>query len=458
MRALRFLAVAAIVSTSVAAPVFAQSTTSPEPPSTGDSSPLFPVAPVATPVTPPTRDEQKTAEGATPSGGLVFEYDKGFVMRSRDRAYVLRVGGYAQVLARFFPADKNQALVDQVVARTLRPTIEGTVYRYFDLRLQPDFGLGKAIIQDAYADVHFVPWLRVRIGKMKSPFGLERLLPETGLSFVERGLPTQLVPNRDLGLQVHGSVLDGVIDYALGGFNGVPDGGSGDGDSSDGKDVVGRVFIRPLRPLRIKLLGDIGVGMAASYGSRKGTFENPDLPALKTAGAATFFSYKVGTALEKTTIANGSNWRLAPQAAAYIGPVGVIGEYVRTHQALSLDKAKGAETLSAWQIAGNGVIGGAASAEGAQPKHGVGDGGWGAIEIVARYGQLDASQQAFREGLTNSPKSAHRVQAFAVGAGYVLNRALKTQVHFERSVFAGGAAKGDRPTENAILWLVQGIL
>ena len=45
-----------------------------------------------------------------------------------------------------------------------------------------------------------------------------------------------------------------------------------------------------------------------------------------------------------------------------------------------------------------------------------------------------------------------------VGAGYVLNRALKTQVHFERSAFAGGAAKGDRPTENAILWLVQGIL
>lgn len=389
---------------------------------------------------------------------LVAEYDEGFSLRTQDGAYRLRIGGYAQILGRAFVDDPTKKLTDQVVARSLRPTIEGTVFRYFDLRLQPDFGNGKAIIQDAYVDVHAVPWLRVRIGKMKAPFGLERLMPETGLSFVERALPTQLAPNRDLGLQVHGSIENGTIEYAFGGFDGVPDGGSVDGDSGDGKDVVGRIFARPLRPTGVALLRDIGVGFAASYGSRSGTLDSPDVPTLKTAGQATFFSYKTGTTLDKTTVADGANDRFGPQAAAYVGPVGVWFEYFRTRQALELGTKKARSRMYSWQLAGSFVIGGDASSDGAKPKRSVGEGGFGAGEIVGRYSELGTGDGVFQAGFADATKSASKARSFVVGANYVLNRNFKVQLDFERTTFVGGAKSGNRATENAFLLLAQGVL
>ncbi len=396
--------------------------------------------------------------GASAARELLVVYDRGFVVESRDGAYVLRLGGYAQIEGKAFVGDTAHALPDQIVARSLRPTIEGTVFRYVDLRLQPDFGQGKAIIQDGYADVHFVPWARVRVGKMKSPFGLERLQAETDLSFVERALPTQLAPNRDLGLQIHGSVADGAFDYAVGGFDGVADGGSTDGDVSDGKDVTGRLFARPLRATGIRWLRDVGVGFAASYGQRLGSSTSPDLPSLKTSGGATFFGYRAGSTIAKTVIANGANLRLSPQASAFVGPVGAWFELVRSRQEVSLGRTRGAETLTAWQIAGTVVIGGEASWEGARPRRAVGEGGFGAAEIVARYGRFDARPEGFSGGFVDPTRSARRVQAFAVGVNYLFHRSLKLQLDVERSVFGGGASVGDRAIENALLALVQAVL
>jgi len=39
------------------------------------------------------------------------------------------------------------------------------------------------------------------------------------LLFVERGLPTALVPNRDVGVMLHGKILDGVLAYQAGSTN-----------------------------------------------------------------------------------------------------------------------------------------------------------------------------------------------------------------------------------------------
>ena len=48
---------------------------------------------------------------------------------------------------------------------------------------------------------------KFRFGKFKPPVGLERLVSDSDMLFVERALPTDLVPNRDVGVQVYGENL-----------------------------------------------------------------------------------------------------------------------------------------------------------------------------------------------------------------------------------------------------------
>src|SRR3569833_791775 len=97
-----------------------------------------------------------------------------------------------------------------------------------------------------------------------TPFGLERLQQEQYLLCVERGLPQNLVPDRDIGAALHGTIGDGWLVYEADIFNGTIDGGNVDGDNNDGKDWVFRVFNRPQRHERRQRAR--GVGFAATYG------------------------------------------------------------------------------------------------------------------------------------------------------------------------------------------------
>ena len=116
------------------------------------------------------------------------------------------------------------------------------------------------------------------MGKFKSPVGLERLQSATALAFVERAYPTALVPNRDVGVMLHGNLAGGVVAYAAGVFNGAPDGGSVDLDLADGKDVAGRLFLSPFKRGGGALEG-LGFGIAGTTGKQTGA-----LPAYRSGG------------------------------------------------------------------------------------------------------------------------------------------------------------------------------
>lgn len=165
----------------------------------------------------------------------------GFSVRSADTNFVIKLRGYVQADGRWF-ADDNVAggVNDQFLLRRVRPIIEGTVFKNYDYRIMLDFpsnvGIGAAnngLLQDAYLTGRFYPWLNVTVGKIKEPVGLERLQSGANLLFAERAYPTQLLPNRDLGIQLGGTLFDTKLEYAVGVFNGVAHGGSGDADAAD---------------------------------------------------------------------------------------------------------------------------------------------------------------------------------------------------------------------------------
>ena len=369
----------------------------------------------------------------------------GFVIQSEHGAYRLRVAGYVQLNARFYLGDQAQATTDSFLLRRARPIFQGTVANRFDFYLDPDFGLGQAALLDGYLDARFSPALRLRAGKFKAPFGFERLQSGSALWFIERGLPTGLAPNRDLGVQVHGEGAGGTVAYAAGVFNGVADGGSADSDTGDGKDLAGRIWLRPFGRRLGKSVRNLGFGFAVTHGKHEGA-----LPSYKSGGQLTFFSYAAGVA------AAGTRTRVSPQASWTMGPVGVFGEWVQSSQEARKNATTPPVRLThrAWQAALAILLTGEDAGFGnVKPRRPFEPGkGLGAIEAAVRVNGFDIDADAFAAGLADPARSAQTARAWGVDLNWHLNRHLKYSAHFERTTFSGGAAAvGNRQPENALL-------
>jgi phosphate-selective porin OprO/OprP len=370
----------------------------------------------------------------------------GFVIQSDDGAFRLRISGYAQGDGRFYLDDEDDLGTSTFLLRRVRPIVSGTLGRIFEFNITPDFGGGTPALQDAYLDARPSAKLRLRVGKFKAPVGLERLQSATALFFVERGFTSVLTPNREVGVQVHGELGGGVAAYALGVFDGAPDGGSVDVDSNDAKDVAGRLFLQPFRKSASPSLQGIGVGIAATTGEQEGA-----LPSFRSPGQLTIFSYATGVA------ADGTRTRFVPQASYAAGPLRLLGEYVRSSQ----DVRRGSDAFrvsnEAWQVAATFLLTGEAAVGGVvSPRRPFGeDKGRGAFEVAARYTELDVDDAVFTHGLADRARSARKARAVAFGLNWYATKNVKYVANYERTQFDGGRAGGDRKTENALLFRAQ---
>lgn len=412
--------------------------------------------------------DQEAASDKAKTAPTVSVGANGLVLRSADTNFVLKLGVHLQADARFFPDTANApGNHDTFLLRKVRPLIEGTVYDRFDYRLMLDFASGinsgtgnNGFVQDAYVNARIFPELQIRAGKLKPPVGLERLQNDVDVRFIERAFPTLLVPNRDVGVQVHGKLWDGVVNYAAGVFNGVPDGGSGDIETTDGeKEMAARVFVEPFRRTDIRPLKGLGVGVAGTLGSQQGA-----LSSYVTPGQQRFFSYLsgAGTGAAPTVSAAGDHWRLSPQAYYYWGPFGVLGEYVLSSQELSR-VAGGAPTYAtaknrAWQVAATYFLTGEDNSYGAiTPRRpfSLGGAGWGAWELRARVSQLSVDDAVFPL-LANPATSPSQGTEFGVGLSWYLSRNVKLMLDYEQTGFRGGDANPlTSKGEKAVMGRVQ---
>src|SRR5438132_610918 len=195
----------------------------------------------ASPATEPLAGPSLDHSGKGGEGGrsILAGWDKGFFMRSADKAFDLRITGQIQADYRAFLDVGDRADVDTFLVRRARLGIEATVFEYYEFRLLPDFGQGQSRVQDAYLNVHYVDWLQVEAGRFKQPVSYEQLIQDRFVPTAERSLIDQIVPSRDAGLMVHGQKLFGNrFDYALAVANGTI---NGDADTSDHKDFSGRL-------------------------------------------------------------------------------------------------------------------------------------------------------------------------------------------------------------------------
>jgi phosphate-selective porin OprO/OprP len=387
----------------------------------------------------------------------------GFSIRSADGAYQLRIRGYFHADARTYFGDEAKTLTTDFLIRRARPVIEATVARYYSLRIMPDFGGSAPTVFDAYFEAQWVPQFGVRAGKFKPPVGLERLQSATDMKFVERGFPTNLVPNRDVGLQVQGALGLGVLEYQAGIFAGTPDLGSGNGDVADGKELAARLFLVPFAKSAGKGPVDLGIGIAATTSDEEGSTAATSLPSYRSPAQATAFRYRSSSAtpVTGTVFADGRRTRIAPQAYLNRGPFGLLAEYTVVRQSVARDTgvSRTNDRLShrAWQVSGSWFLTGETNSfKTVTPKQGFDPKGpgRGAFELVARYGQIEFDEDAFPR-YADPTASVEKAKAWAVGVNWHFTRNVKFGINYEQTSFEGGAASGDRPGEKVVFTRFQ---
>ncbi len=384
--------------------------------------------------------KQKAAPTVTAS-------DKGFGVKSADGQFEYRLRGLVHFDYRSFDGSAPASTIyDGFLARRIRPTFEGTVFGKYGFRFTPEFaesGDGSATsgisqnktrVIDAYLDARFDPAYSFRFGKFKPFVGLERLQSGSDIKFIERSyVSNNILPNRDFGLSLYGEALDKKLNYAVGYFNGVKDGGENftSQDENNHKDFAARVFSTPFAGTDSALSG-LGLGIAGTWSQDS---NSNSLGSYKTAGRAyNFFAYT-------GTTSNGRRERIAPQAYYYNGPLGIIAEYAAVKQDVikTSNSATASLTNSAWQIATSYLLTGEdASFKGVKPyspfKSGA-EGGWGAFELLARYQENNIDRDAVTFANTTNGY-ALGAKTWGIGLNWYLNEASRFSFNLERTKFS----------------------
>lgn len=439
--------------------------------------------------------------------------DKGVSIKKGD--FELKFKAFVQADLRTYLDDYNPANTtetattnrnglysnDTVTFRRIRPTFEGSFGKLVGFRLTPEFagnGSGDAAsIVDAYVDLKFSPAATLRAGKVKGPVGLERIQSGGAITFVERGFPTELAPNRDLGIQLQGELFSSTVNYTLGYYNGTADGRDvAASDSDNRKEIGARLFLEPFKNEPSFFQG-LGFGIGSSFGTKdQGAFNaggaNNFLPRIRTPGQLQVFSYTTAaTAATATTAgstgiyADGDHTRLSPQLYFYRNSFGLLSEYITSEQELSQGfVAAGAGSTpsatttqklknEAWQVAVSYVLTGEdASFRGVtklnQPFT-IGGPGWGAFEVAARYGKLEIDDEAFDAvtdgGVTfarfaNPVSQISEAEAWTLGLNWYLTTNVKAVLNYTQVKFEGGgggtaAAPEDREDEKTVFARLQ---
>ncbi|HKX99062.1 MAG TPA: porin [Steroidobacteraceae bacterium] len=410
----------------------------------------------------------EAAASAKETTAVVSAGPKGFSIRSADGKNTLRLRGTVHLDGRYVEGEDPTLSIDTFQATRVRPTLEGTFAGIYDFKIMPDFGQGRTVIQDAYLAARFNPASVLTVGKFKSPVGLERLQSANDIRWVQRGYPTSLAPNRDIGMQIGGDLGGGRFSYQAAFLNGSNDGGSSetfaDVDVSDDKEYALRLFAHPFAESDSFALRGLGFGVAGTFTDQTGNSLQPLLPSFRTPGQSTFFRFRqfsTTVGAPAGTIADGERTRIAPQMYYYVGSLGLIGEYTEVEQEVSRVVPTGVRSATvdtyAWQLAASYFLTGEeASFRGFQPKarFSLEDNTWGAFELVARAQALKVDENAFTGGsnsFADPLTNASEAESWGVGLNWYLNENVKWLLDYERTSFEGGAAAGaDRPDEDAV--------
>ena len=387
---------------------------------------------------------EKTAQkGKTVQKGFPLEvtFDDGFWLRTREKdLFSMGIGTLLQADYRYFNYDsKEDPDKNKFDIRRARLILKGHLLRHFYYFFQYEFqGAGSRRLLDAYVDTRILPYLSVRVGQFKTPFGFEQYSMDKNIPFAERSMGFLLTPLRDVGFMVHGSFWGSRVNYGLGLFNGdgVDDSVGGD---EDAPGLVGRVVFTPFRGLGGSLCDGLQFGGSFSYANVDRN--NVNILA-KTTGLTTFFD--IGSSAKFNIIREArSQTRYGVELSWNYGPVLAWGEYinekfsdVRTSSDeynMSITDYYGALL---WMVTGERPSIKDGKIQAIRPNRNFWQGGWGALGLAFRYDSFDAGDNAYRDFIVKEDHySVRKATAYTIALNWYLNPYVKLLIDATRTKF-----------------------
>jgi len=373
---------------------------------------------------------QPAAIAKTTAGSPVEATIKnGLVFRDATGDWSLRIYTRAQLDYRNFSPDEFSA--NTFSMRRARIGTIATFYDDFTLRIEGEYSESATKMNDGYLDyTHFKPAM-VRLGQFKTMHGLERSQGAMDLNFMERAMTESLLGNVfDRGIMLHGAPLKGTY-YNFAYVNGTGQNVDESNAKTDSKDwslrAVGNLAQWAGWENSVIHLGGFHVqGKQAA-----GDF----VPKVRTEGR--------GVEFFKTSPVTGNTERTLNgfESAVAYGPVKYQGEYIRAN----FNGAGFDRDMSAWYSSIQWLITGEHYADlykngaftGIVPKNNFryGNGGWGALEIGARYTRFDASD--FNPVLANTATTVYAdgANAWTLGMKWIFNPNAQLQWNYVHTDF-----------------------
>lgn len=363
---------------------------------------------------------------------LQTEYKDGFKLFTRDKQFEIAVEGRVYGDMRFWLNDESSHS-NTFLVRTARLTAAGSLYKYYKFKVEADFGDGQAQLKDGYIEAAYIKPLNIRFGQFKEPFSLEENTSSRYIDFVERSMLNGLVPARDVGCMIHGSLYNDQIIYGIGGFNG---NGVNTTDNSDDKDLAFRLVLSPFLGQEGNLFQNFHFGGAFTYGYQDKFVSDFKL---RSESRSTILQIAKDTPYD-------SRMRWGTELAYTYGPFSLKAEYVRTE----FGDVKNTKTgvvedydINAYYITLGYFLTGEEKAwkqgnfSRTKPRKNFDPfkGTWGAWEVLFRYSRLDADKDLFKNGICSASKYTDEATSYSFGINWYLNPMVVMKLNYIHSKY-----------------------
>lgn len=368
----------------------------------------------------------------------------GVRLETEDSRFKLRIGGRIHQDWAWFQQDDKLTRAfgnsqDGTEFRRARLAVSGLLYDTVSFKAAYDFAGGDSDFKDVYMALSDVPAVgAIRVGHYKEPFGLDELISDNSITFLERPLLSTFVPSRNTGVMLRNHALQQRMTWAAGVFRTTDDYGDGsdDGDYALTARVTGLPWYQEEGQRLLHL------GVAYSHRPRNGAMR---LRARPEAHLSEFRYVDTGTFESEDVDLMGF------EAALKWGAFSLQGEYVRA----GVDSVRrraftnfslregvqhefdGYYMAASFFLTGEerpyerrkGVFGRVRPTRNFSLKEG---GGWGAWEVALRYSHLDLSDGYLRGG-----KEAN----WTAGVNWYLNPQARVMLNYTH-----GAITRDGPS------------
>ena len=393
-------------------------------------------------------------------------YKDGFKLETGDKEFSLGFEGKIFGDGRFY-TDDNHPNTNTFQARLVRLGLKATLYKYYNLKFEGSWDEGKTpSIKDAYLEAKYFPEAVLRMGQFKEPFSLEELTSDTNIDMMERSLVNNIIPKRDVGVMIYGTLFDDRINYGIGGFNG--NGESKELDNNNDKDIAARIILSPFLLQEGSLLQNLHIGGAMTYGYQDNF---PDDYTAKTETRTAFFKIAAKDS-KSNSLFMSDRLRYGSELGYTYGPFSLKGEYVLqrfTDMQRQNSTIKDDYDIKAWYITTSYFLTGEEKGwkEGVYTKPNIkhnfdpfkGKGGMGAWELLFRYSGFDADENFLKNGIVDATKYTNKASAYTLGLNWYLNPKVMVKLNYVHTKFdddiLNNKGQKDFGSENAIMTRFQ---